>query len=217
MDLTPRLSRGLKVRQYNDKMLHDWGIYHLHLGAALEGDGFMERSGNLLFVMCRPDDLYLLDVRPHRHDGAGVWVDDDLVDIIHSNWPEAIARFRFDALRSAHALTREQRALLRSKNGNAGVYTRDGTFYAGIGGGLVGSGSNIRAIMWADRTLETAKALEASTTMWNGDEIADEVAMVTGVRPDRLVLRLGLVAEDHALIIIENAAKPFVIKVRFSD
>jgi len=42
-DLTPRLSRKLKDRTFNDKMLHDWGLHHLHLGTATENDGFVKR------------------------------------------------------------------------------------------------------------------------------------------------------------------------------
>jgi hypothetical protein len=55
--------------------------------------------------------------------------------------------------------------------------------------------------------------LEEAVATLDAESIADEVLQVTGTRPDRLVYRLGEFGRDHALVVVENAAKPFVIKI----
>jgi hypothetical protein len=208
-DLNRRYSKSLKKLQYNDLMLHDWGIHHLHLGLAIEKDGFfVERTGDLLFVLRRDDDLYLLDVRAH-----GAWTDADLVEIVHTNWPDTIAQYRLKGL-TGPALSPVQRKNLRDRNGNAGILMQDGTFYMAIGGGIVGSGDNLRAIVWADRTLATARALQDHT--WNAEELADKIAEAKGDRPEQINLRLGHLGDDHAIIEVEPSTEPFRIRVNFS-
>ena len=208
-DVGPRLSRGLKDRDYDDKMLNDWGIHHMHLGSKLEADGFIERSGPVLFVMVRPDDVYLLDVRGH-----GAWTDADLVEIVHTNWPNTIERFRLEGI-TGHDLTKQQRKNLRAKNGNAGVTMKDGTFYAAIGGGLAASAANFNGVRWGDMLLATAKEVEKVIRAYDHERVRDEVERKTGTRPSRLEYRLAETHDDHALVSVDNASVPVVIKVEF--
>src|SRR5690606_32751061 len=65
-DITPRLSRLITEWAYTDSMLSDWGVYHLHLGNSLYPDGFMARTGPLLFARFDDTDAYLLGVFDHR-------------------------------------------------------------------------------------------------------------------------------------------------------
>lgn len=216
-DLTPRLSRKLLKRGFNDKMLNDWGIHHLHLGLSMEPEGrFVTRTGDVLFVLFRDNDAYLIDVRAH-----GAWCDDDLVEIVHTNWPETIRQFRLEGV-SGFELTTEQRTNLRNKNANAGVTVRDGTFYAGIGGGLVGSAANLRAVCWGDWQLKTAQDAEASLRAYDLESLADKVAEKVGSRPARLACRLAEVEGNDAYVVIDGAeftvdgtVRPFVIKIAF--
>ncbi len=213
-DVMPRLSKKVRDRSYNDAMLHDWAIHHLHLGAAVRPNGLQQRTGDVLFVMVRDDDAYLVDVRDHDS-----FADDQLVEIIHSNWPETIRGFRLVGV-GGMALTLEQRQNLRSKNANAGVQTADGTFYVAMGGGMVAAGNNFRAIRWADMTLATARSLEDSVRGLDALALADEVATATGARPLKLELRLGEIESDHALLVVANATtlegNPFVIRVNYN-
>lgn len=209
-DLTPRLSRGLKKLDYNDKMLHDWGIHHLHLSDVVENDGYIKRTDDLLFVMRRPDDIYFLDVRPH-----GAWTDEDFIEIVHTNWPDTIEQFRLAGV-TGGPMPAEQRKNLRDKNANAGVNVADGTFYMPPGGGMVAAGNNFNSIRWADMTIATAMSLEKAVRTWDAASLASKIEDTTGVRPDKLQLKLERVEDDHALVIVENAAKPYVIKVNYS-
>lgn len=208
-DLNRRYSESLKKLQYNDLMHHDWGIHHLHLGLVVGKDGFfVERTSDLLFVLVRDDDLYLVDVRPH-----GAWTDEDLVHIIHTNWPHTIAQFQLRGL-TGPSLSSVQRKNLRDRHATAGVQARDGTFYAGIGGGIVGSGSNLHAIMWADMTLATATSLQNHD--WNANELADKIAETSGTRPESISLKLRHLDHDHAIVEVQPSNVPFQIRVNFS-
>jgi len=72
--LTPHLSRrittayepassrapNLQGRRDLDLLVADWGIHHLHLSTVLESDGFVKRTGELLFAAFAKDDAYLI-------------------------------------------------------------------------------------------------------------------------------------------------------------
>lgn len=218
-DLSPRLSTKLLKRGYNDKMLNDWGIHHLHLGQTLRPDGrFVTRTGDVLFVLFREDDAYLLDVRQH-----GAWCDDDLVEIVHSNWPETIRQFRLVGV-SGFELTNQQRKNLRDKNANAGFTAKDGTFYAGIGGGLVASGANPKAVRWGDWQIAIARDAETALRSWDLEALVQQVEEKTGARHERLTCRLAEIIGRDAFVVIEGAdvmldgvKRPFVVKVAFPN
>ncbi len=112
---------------------------------------------------------------------------------------------------------------MRSKNANAGVTARDGTFYAGVGGGLVGSAANFRAICWGDWQLKTAQDAEAAMRAYDLESLADKVAEKVGTRPERLACRLAEIEGSDAYIVIDGAEfsvngtiRPFVVKIAFS-
>ena len=108
-DLTPHLSRNFiaileKGIQYHlsknagnarksklDRLYIHWGIHHLHLGRHLEPDGFMERTGPLLFCRFDNENAYFINVFPHSSTS---WTDQDMIRILHDNWPESIEIYR---------------------------------------------------------------------------------------------------------------------------
>lgn len=134
-ELRPHLSRGLLS---NDGLFNDWGIHHLHLGTTAEGDGFVKRTGPLLYAKFDDDGAYLLAIRPHWQ-----WTNTDFVECIHANWPELIAEFKMNA--PPEHLTSAQRKNLRRKNANATVSVRDGTVYLPLGGGMMVNGDSLDA------------------------------------------------------------------------
>lgn len=203
-DLTARLSRQLaKAKLKPDLMLNDWDIHHLHLDAAHRAGGTAE----ILFVLVRPDAAYFIDVRHH-----GAWADGDLIEIVHANWPATIERFRSNALRLRHHLTDEQRRTLRSKHANSAIQMQDGTVYQAIGGGIVGSGANLKAVMWGDYILETAMLVE-DFLRGQSDWLTGVVEHQTGPVPDRIKLGLAGLSKDHAVVLVESADPPFAFRV----
>ena len=73
-----------------DGLLWTYGMHHFHLGRETDKDGFVKRSKHLLFAIVTPTDAYFVDVRPHPpKDGIG-WVSQELLQIVHSSWPNLI-------------------------------------------------------------------------------------------------------------------------------
>ena len=153
-DLTPNLSKLVNRINNKDSMLNDWGVHHFHLGENLYGQ-FMERTGPLLFALVTIESFYAINIFNHA-----AWADDDIVEIIHKNWPDVISQYQIKGVISTTEITESERLTLRAKNANAFVTVSDGTVYAPIGGGVVGAGYNLQAIMNTDRQRSTLKALE---------------------------------------------------------
>ena len=96
-DLTPHLSRGIKTayvpQAQRDERLHrrsdldllisDWGLHHLHLTTEMESDGFVKRTGDLLFAAFTHGDAYLIGIYTH-----GSWALRELVEILVREWPD---------------------------------------------------------------------------------------------------------------------------------
>jgi hypothetical protein len=69
----------------------------------------------VLILLAHLNDAYLIDVREHEH-----WSDQDLVEIVHTNWPAALAQHRqVKVLGLTHAVSNDGRAALQGKGCNA--------------------------------------------------------------------------------------------------
>jgi len=149
VDLRPHLSTRLADLDYDDSMLNDWGIHHLHLGMGVMANGFANRTGPLLFARFERDAAYLLAIAAH-----GAWTNTDFIECLHTNWPDVIASSRARGF-SPDAITATQRANLRRKHANATVTTKDGTTYLPLGGGQMSSGVAMQVVVAADRARHT--------------------------------------------------------------
>ena len=144
-DLTPYLSTKIKTLNYNDYLLNDWGIHHLHLGANIGSDGFAERTGPLLYCYFEETNAYLVNVLDHNDFTAQI-----LIQTVHNNWSEILSRFQMNGVKG-DKLTDEQIRTLRKKNLNYALEMTDGKVYQPPGGGITCAGSNICDIMIADK------------------------------------------------------------------
>ncbi|WP_145930779.1 hypothetical protein [Acidihalobacter prosperus] len=134
--LQPHMSKFLNKASFNDKLLNDWGIYHLHLGF-----GENKHGKSLLYARFDESNAYFIKIVP-RHR---LWVDKDTIQILHNNWPSTIQRYRIEGVASdglGHADA--QHAFIRKHNANAFIYLDDGAVYMGPGGGLFCSGDSSR-------------------------------------------------------------------------
>lgn len=86
-DLNHRLTRRYFNAGFDDRLLNDLGVSHFHLGAAGQGTdttGQRAMSGagaDLLWVIIKPLDAYLIDVFDHS-----AFEDYDFVKVIYENW-----------------------------------------------------------------------------------------------------------------------------------
>ena len=134
-----------------DGLLWDFGMHHFHLSKNFEASGFVERADYLLFAVITQEDAYFVDVRAHPKAGDLGWVSRDLLQILHSNWPELV---EFKILRgvSGTKLTDEESQELRRKNCNH-VTNQGGNAIAPIGGGMMADGSSLSCRVLAMKLL----------------------------------------------------------------
>lgn len=94
--LTPRLSKEAdsivlpptqqpkRSKRRLDAMLSDWGVYHLHLGEQKHSRSrYVERTGDLLFLLMGADDAWLIGVYDHDQ-----WAAEDVLRVIVTEWLE---------------------------------------------------------------------------------------------------------------------------------
>lgn len=139
-------SRKLKQLDYDDDMLSHWGIQHFHLGKELESDGFVKRTKELLFIHFDNHTAHIIGIFNHNS-----WCDLDLIEIMHSNWPDRMLAFRMDS--GMKKLSEEEYRVLRRKNANANIVLDDGTEYINPGLGVTSNGSPINAVVNSQKVM----------------------------------------------------------------
>jgi hypothetical protein len=171
-DLSPHLSSRLKTLAYHDMLLNDWDIHHLHLGTTLKQNGYVERTKFVLFGRFLLDAAYLIAVLPHGPDvpSPDPWARQELVRILHRNWPETIAMYRQGGIVGlAEPITDEQIAEARNikvrgrKTRVAMSYfieVEPGVVYAPIGGGSASSQMSCDVVMECDRIFDALQEYE---------------------------------------------------------
>lgn len=143
-DLRPHQSKRLQDLTDKDGLLFDWNIYHFHLGTVIEADGFINRTGPLLYALVDKSNIYFIEILNH-----GQWTNQNLLNIIHQNWPNTIDNFRIkdpNVVGLEHNPTDEEINALRRANINVLIEVQPGVIYTGPGGGLVASGHSGAAV-----------------------------------------------------------------------
>jgi hypothetical protein len=204
LDLSPYQSRRMEQAQFNDRLLNDWGIHHFHLGTSTDPDGYITRTGPLLFALVTADTLYLLDIMHH-----GSFVDVDLIEIIHGDWPEVIDSWRYRAPEPAPALTPEQRKNIRKNGVNVRVQVSDGTTYLPPGGGQMVSGASTAASVCALTVRVQAAKLQHQMEQALRQNAATCIAAL-GCEPHQLDIHL--IFEHGIYYIVENFTKRILHK-----
>lgn len=93
-DITPYLSTqcmNLDVEQ--DLMFNDWNILHIHLGKKPHRDnpGFIERTGELLFLLNTDCEIRVLGLYHHKPPS---WSRKELIQKVYDNWPKMMNPFK---------------------------------------------------------------------------------------------------------------------------
>jgi hypothetical protein len=143
-NVVPHQSRFLKRLNFKDSMLFDWNIHHFHLGTVLQSDGFITRTGPLLYAYVNEENIYFLQILDH-----GNWEKEELIKIIHENWPEAIQHVKLDLgqnFKISYVPNDEERKNFRDANLNSFVKIDEDNIYLGPGYGFSSSGHSIDAV-----------------------------------------------------------------------
>ena len=80
----PPAQQSKRSKRRLDAMLSDWGVYHLHLGEQKHSRSrYVERTGDLLFLLVGADDAWLIGVYDHDQ-----WAAEDVLRVIVTEWLE---------------------------------------------------------------------------------------------------------------------------------
>lgn len=154
------LSKKILIPKYNDLLLYDWGIHHLHLGLTLDNldPRFISRTNELLYVRVQESKLYCIDIL--SHDSVYGFAEKNLIQIIHENWPDLISSHIVIDNGSHIDLSSCDIHRLRESHVNTFVSTSDGTNYSPPGGGYASNGSSLNVTIKADMFLSKINSLE---------------------------------------------------------
>lgn len=156
----PPHDKKLNRRRELDLLLLDWGIHHLHLSTQITSDGFVERTNDLLFLVVKQQNAYLIDIMSH-----GNWHNERLVEIM---FKELDGAETVHEIKGVVGLSREPSEDERKQLRNAGVNSEmmiDGKAVMTLGG-MSAAGTSIQATRDADRLLD---AIESFENNWNMD------------------------------------------------
>lgn len=196
-NLLPHLSRQLTNLDYNDSLLNDWGIYHLHLGTVIEGDGFINRTGPVLFARFDMENAYLINVMGH-----GSWTKQQMIRVLHDNWPKSIEMYRLKGVIGlSHAPTDDDIKSARKFGVNTSIQLEPGVVYTNIGGGYTTSKTSIdvmQAMFYYNRVI---KQLQKHVTE-NADKIGGILKKDYGYDDTQLTFKLGI--EDGEYFAVEQ-------------
>lgn len=158
-------SRTLKDINFNDDMLSHWKIQHFHLGDTIDNDGFVNRTGDLLFIYFTADIAYMIGVYSH-----GAWSDLSIIEVIHKNWPDEL--IKFNSTEKSKSLTSQEYKQLRANGYNTTVTVSDGTEYFGPGFGVMSGHAPIETTIAVDRIIEQFRR-DFELICLNFDQILD--------------------------------------------
>lgn len=156
-NVTRFLSERVDDPEFSDGLLWDFGMHHFHLSRKLKKpeSKFVERSDYLLFAIITQEDAFFVDVRPHRDPEQLGWVRQDLLSIVHSNWPKLIESKMLRGVKGT-VLTDQEKRELRRKNTNHAAQLGDNAI-APIGGGTMADGSSLLCQWWGLKLLHEIK------------------------------------------------------------
>lgn len=160
LSTVPHLSRNTKSLSETDMLLNDWGIQHLHLGTTLMNDGFINRTGPVLFARFDDNYAYFICIMEHGK-GHYPWARKDMVNIIHRNWPESIKSYLMNGISSMEQpLSDDDIKSLRDSGLSTLTEVAPGFIYRPIGGGYSTAKTSVEARIQSDHWLYAIRFYE---------------------------------------------------------
>lgn len=156
-DVNPHLSRKLVKLNYNDKMLYEWGIQHLHLSLDPHphlGNVLVEGTSDLLFAYTTNDTAYFLGIFDHNQ-----WANQQIPETMWSNWENLLRPFVISNASLEYSPDAQERSELRGSNINTLTQVSTGQVIAPPGGGFATDGTSffvMDRLRWLRRSLRQA-------------------------------------------------------------
>lgn len=160
IDVNPRLSKSLEQISFNDKLLNDWNIYHLHLSNHKNNKEyyFYDRTSQLLFIYLTNSTAYFLDICDEHKNNPVIFSQQKLLKIIDNNWHDLLSKYRLSEIVSVDVKDDLNRAIARNKN-TFYLETINGKVYLPPGGGLTSAGTSQRCLKITDDIINEIKTI----------------------------------------------------------
>lgn len=153
-DVSSYLSKKLLDPNYNDHLLNDFGIHHLHLGDKLDRHGFISRTNSLLFAYVMNENCFCINIFSHA-----AWCDKEIVNILHNDWPEIFTFYRINGIQAGDFDDENGRPMLRKCGVQMPIRFGD-KLYLPLGGGITTAGTSIIATQYVLKYLCLIQNLE---------------------------------------------------------
>ena len=161
-DLSGYMTSRLSDITASDGLLDHWDIYHFHLGT--EDDprtGGVKRTRDILLCRIDQNHAYFIKVAPHGSGSPPPWYQQELIDIIHRNWPQSIEYARLRGVTGISPNYNDDDAReLRNANVITFVQVEDGTVYMPPGMGTTGDGTHTDDLTFADNASRSVAQIE---------------------------------------------------------
>lgn len=216
-DVSQHLSKDAASPSEFDGLLYDWGIYHFHLGKTIDHQtGRIERTGPVLFAKIDNENVYCINVYSHGKNVQQPWAKQDLLKIIHNNWPQTIAKWKLpdgiELCPESIALPSDsQYAFLRRSGISTAIFVDKGIAYISPGGGYMSTGHSQEIVLYCQRVHNTLKHCELHI----GNSITSlvkQIEEITG-KPVGRRLHFKLIEIDNVLYVEEQQSKITLFKV----
>lgn len=160
IDVNPRLSKSLEQISFNDKLLNDWNIYHLHLSNHKNNKEyyFYDRTSQLLFIYLTNSTAYFLDICDEHKNNPVIFSQQKLLKIIDDNWHDLLSKYCLNEIVSVDVKDDLNCAIARDKN----IFyfeTINGKVYLPPGGRLTSAGTSQRCLKITDDIINEIKTI----------------------------------------------------------
>jgi len=216
-DLKPFMSkRIMDLSQEQDTMLSDWGIFHLHLSMIPDNrdNRFYARSDQLLLLRVDEETAYLLTTIKHK-GVQNMWTLKNYLEIVHSNWPESIVKYKLEGMRLSPPISESEHAVLRKTHAVTGTELSDGTLYLCPGGGYSSDGTPTLAVcdadFWVNRIREIERCLveNAENFFFHNQELVAD----TGIHEPIELHLVAIQGVDTFYVFVIEPQLCFVLKI----
>ena len=147
VDIMHHMSIKVLDPTYNDLLMNDWVIQHLHLSdtRGQNGQKFYDRSKYLLFIIFSENQAFLIDIQEHQEQD--VFAKQEFLDIIDRNWPNLLQVHNHpEAEFFKRQYSDTDVNTLRKKGYTIGTTAVNGKIIINPGFGITSSGHNIHVV-----------------------------------------------------------------------
>jgi hypothetical protein len=159
--IVPYQSRKIVLdAKYNDALLNDWGIHHLHLSSSPhpKDSYFKDRTDSLLYCHATCGKLLLINLLDHQS-----FSEPDLFKIFATNWPEITDRYKINGIlppsKEEDHFEKKTVKIARQK-GFMTMITVGDTVYCSPGGGYSTANTSVKVRMETDQFIRYIAAIE---------------------------------------------------------